>query len=507
MKKLIAIGAITILIITGILFAKLKLSKKDAIINKMEKNETSVRQPAAAGTFYPADPAELQRKITQYLSESESIIDNSKSINLLIVPHAGYEYSGPVAATGFRQIENRNYDKVILLGASHQAYFDGIAVDENTAWKTPLGQVEIDLTTAQKIVDSNDRFYFNSQAHLQEHSLEVEVPFLQTVLDSFKIVPILLGQTTDKDLENLADIISQNLNSTTLIVISTDLSHYPNYEIANSVDERTINAILTGDPEKFEEKVNEQLSQNYPNLDTCACGEKAVKVGMIAAQKIEGNWQLLKYANSGDAIGEKSRVVGYGALAFLSKPATRNSEQQLTDSDKQKLLSLARQTLESYIKKGEQPNYNATLPYLENKLGAFVTLRKNGQLRGCMGEFEPTTPLWQTIIDRTIVAATQDPRFSPVKPEEIDDITIEISVLSKPEHNSWENVKLGTHGVLVKKGNRGGTYLPQVGTENEWNGVEDFLSHLCQNKAGLPKNCYKNPDTEFLTYTADVFSE
>jgi len=180
----------------------------------------------------------------------------------------------------------------------------------------------------------------------------------------------------------------------------------------------------------------------------------------------------------------------------------------LNSSNKQKLLEIARQTLQAYINTGQKPETKITDPALQEQLGCFVTLRKNGQLRGCMGEFSPTTPLWQTVIDRTVVAATQDPRFSPVEPDELKDISLEISVLSKPEPiNDWQKIELGIHGVIVQKGSRGGTYLPQVGTEHDWENREEFLAHLCANKAGLPIDCYKDENVDILTYTADVFSE
>ncbi len=180
----------------------------------------------------------------------------------------------------------------------------------------------------------------------------------------------------------------------------------------------------------------------------------------------------------------------------------------LSQNEKNKLLSLARETLETYIKEGQKPKTSITEPALQEQLGCFVTLRKNGQLRGCMGEFSPKEPLWQTVIDRTVVAATGDPRFSPVKPDELDEISLEISVLSKPEAiDDWQKIELGTHGVIVQKGNRGGTYLPQVGTEHNWENREEFLVHLCANKAGLPIDCYKDESVDLLTYTADVFSE
>ncbi len=526
MKKILVIAFSSLLIIAGIIFVNFKLSKKDVKLDETmtEQREENVRQPSVGGTFYPGDPTTLQNKINEFLSSSNDQMDDDQVVKLLIVPHAGYEYSGSVAASGFKQIENKQYDKVILIGSSHQSFFQGAAVDENTVWQSPLGKVDVDVAAAQEIVDADENFNFNSSAHAQEHSLEVQLPFLQTVLDNFKIVPILFGQTTDEDVNKLASTINQLLTPNTLILISTDLSHYPSYDIANSVDERTISSILSGDPEKFEQKVTEQMSEGYPNLDTCVCAEKAVKTAMIVAQNItlqerdiytapgaESNWQLLKYANSGDIVGEKNRVVGYAALAFsqkISNVQSSNVQNELKKENKNKLLEIARETLETYVTTGKKPDFEITDSGLDEKLGVFVTLRKDDQLRGCMGKFDPDTPLWETVVDRTIAAAAQDPRFSPVSAEEIDKLTIEISVLSKPEPiNDWQKIELGTHGVIVQKGNQAGTYLPQVGVEEDWESVEEFLAHLCANKAGLPIDCYKDPNTELLTYTADVFSE
>ncbi len=517
-KKFAAlIAGFSILLITGIWIVKFKIGQKGVIIKEngestMEETST-VRQPAVSQAFYPADPVELKNKISGFLSSTNKQIGNDQMVKLLIVPHAGYDYSGMVASTGFKEIENQEYDKVILLGSSHQHYFKGVVIDENTVWKTPLGQVPIDLITAQGIVDSSESFHFSTRAHADEHTLEVELPFLQTVLGEFKIVPILLGQTTDEDINQLANAIFNHLTPTTLIVVSTDLSHYPNYEIANSIDERTINSILTGDPVKFDQKLAEQRLQNYPNVETLVCAENAVKTGMKVVEKIsrEGNWTLLKYANSGDTAGEKSRVVGYAAMAFSQKKSnlqSSNVQKGLKKDEKDKLLDIARETLESYIRSGEKPGFMIEDAGLQSKQGVFVTLTKNGELRGCMGEFNPETPIWQTVIDQTVIAASEDPRFPPVLTEELDQLQIEISLLSEPRAvGSWQEIELGKHGVIVRKGSQSGTYLPQVGKEQDWQNVEEFLASLCQEKAGLPIDCYKDRETELLVYTADLFSE
>lgn len=180
---------------------------------------------------------------------------------------------------------------------------------------------------------------------------------------------------------------------------------------------------------------------------------------------------------------------------------------KLSKEQRKLLLKIAREALESYLGNKKMPEYKINDLKLNQKLGVFVTLTKDGQLRGCMGNFSPETPLWQTVHKQAIIAATEDPRFPPVTQGELGQLKIEISVLSKPEKiNDWRQIKLGRHGVVIRQGNQGGTFLPQVAEETGWN-LEEFLSQLCWQKAGLPADCYQNPATEIFVYTAEVFSE
>ncbi len=472
----------------------------------------STREPAFANQFYPADATQLEKEINKYLSDSELIINKSELINILIVPHAGYSYSGSIAASGYKQVENQDIKRVILIGNSHQSFFDGAAVDDRDYWQTPLGQIETDQQVINELCNNHENINCNRQPHNQEHSLEVQLPFLQTVLDNFKIVPILLGQTKEKDLQQLSQTIQENMDENTLVVISTDLSHYPNYEIANRVDNKTIDGILTGKPNQFKNAITELIDKGYPNLQTCACAQESVEIALNISQNLDGQWQKINYVNSGDVTNDKSKVVGYAALAFSAgkdnAQSSNSQNQELNKEQKQKLLEIARRSLKEYLTTGEKPEFKVEDPTLQSKLGVFVTLNKNDNLRGCMGNFKPDTPLWQTVQDQAVTAATKDPRFPQVKPKELNDIEIEISVLSKPkEINDWQEIELGKHGVIVKNGNRSGTYLPQVGTDHPWENTQEFLSHLCQNKAGLPADCYLDKDTDLLIYTADVFSE
>lgn len=283
----------------------------------------TIRKPVVAGMFYPAEKEVLKAKIKNFLQKVKAPREKNH-LRILIVPHAGYQYSGLVAAAGFSQLQGKDYRLVILIGVSHSTYFSGAAVDENEIWETPLGGVKINKDLANKIVAAVQGTSFASEPHTQEHSLEVELPFLQVVLGKFTLLPLLLGKTEPSFLEEAASFLAKKIDKKTIIVISTDFSHYPPYQLAKAVDRLTIDAVLSGEPEKFEEVVKRQMSKDYPYLATCCCGEKAVKLGMKLAQNLgKGKWQLLRYANSGDpsagGAGEKDRVVGYAAISWNQK--------------------------------------------------------------------------------------------------------------------------------------------------------------------------------------------
>lgn len=273
-----------------------------------------IRLPAVAGTFYPSHPRELKAAIDHFLSLTEKIQTTGK-LRILIVPHAGIVYSGQTAAWGFKQIEDQNIKRVILLGASHRSWIDGAAVYPSGAWQTPLGMVDIDEKCAMRLVDNLPHISADPEAHAYEHSLEVELIFLQTVLKKFTIVPILLGQIDDQCMHTLAQNISAIMNGQTVLVVSTDLSHYPDWEMANKVDNLTIKAILTSRKDRFRREFDRIENLGLPGVETAACGYKAIEVALKVAelQKIT-DFKKIYYQNSGDVAGDKSRVVGYATI-------------------------------------------------------------------------------------------------------------------------------------------------------------------------------------------------
>jgi len=275
-----------------------------------------VRPPAVAGQFYPEEKRELIKMIERFLKEAK--IDKIKGeIFGILVPHAGYIFSGFVAAHCYKLIEGKDFETVILIGDSHYEYFDGVSIWDRGEWETPLGRAKVDEELTKEILNFSKRFFVKDSAHLFEHSLEVQIPFLQKVLKNFKILPIIFG-SEDKDWKDLAKAILKLMEKKKiLIVASSDLSHYPPYEVALEVDKRTIDGILSLDPEKFKEKI-ENLKRLFPDVDTFACAQDTIKTILEISKNKKAKAKLLKYQNSGDTIyGEKSQVVGYGAICFF----------------------------------------------------------------------------------------------------------------------------------------------------------------------------------------------
>ena len=462
-----------------------------------------VRPAAAAGQFYPKDAGEIRSQIKGYLDKAK-VMEMEGKLRILIAPHAGINYSGATAGWGFKQLKEQSYSRVILLGSSHKVSLNKAAVFSQGEWQTPLGSVKVDEDWAKRLLDGK-QIVANTEAHEEEHSLELELIFLQEVLSEFEIVPILLGQPNEELTELLAQKIAWLMDEQTLLVISTDLSHYPLMETAAEVDKQVIEAILTGKQKELETTVARLEAEDYPQLDTCACGLDVLRVGLRVAELLEiGDFELFKYENSGEVGGDVNQVVGYATIGGYSQKLPSN---QLSEAVQEEALELARETVETYLEQGEVPSITPENQELNRPLGAFVTLRKQGQLRGCIGSFEPDKPLFQVIQDMVIAAAIKDQRFSPVTAVELEEIEIEISVMTpKRKVDSWEEIELGRHGVVLEKGERAGTFLPQVAEETGWS-KEEFLSQLCSQKAGLDSDCYQDSGVNLYVFEAQIFEE
>jgi len=479
-----------------------------------EKNMEKIRLPQADNKFYPGETAELKKTIEDYLLQ----LPSSKTegyIKAVMVPHAGYVFSGVVAAHAYKLLEGKSYDRIILICNSHSSYFNGIAVDNSDVWRTPLGDVGVDKEFIENI-SKEENININGEPFLtSDQTIETQLPFLQVVLKpDFKIVPILFGNTKDDSYKNLAQALEKNLGENDLVVVSTDMSHYPKYEDANLIDKKTLEIINTGSVEDLEKHIKEINQRNIPNEETLICGEDGVKTVMKLKEDLELQSEILDYKNSGDSLyGDKESVVGYGSVAFTqikdkkSKINNEISNKELNKNQKNQLLSITKKTVEEYVKNGKVLDFTVSDERLNWKEGAFVTLHKDGNLRGCIGQIIPSEdPLWQVVRDMAIEAATDDPRFSPVSEDELKKLDYEVSVLSTPKKiDDWKKIELGKHGVIVKRGYSSGVFLPQVADETGWN-LEKFLSELCSQKAGLSSDCYKNDkDVELYIFSAQVF--
>jgi len=472
-----------------------------------------VKKPNVAGCFYPGDAAALREMIQTYLKEASLPEGSPQDPAVLIVPHAGYVYSGPVAAYGFKSVQGRRYDTVVVLAGSHFFSFRGAAVYYEGAFRTPLGDIPVDTATVDALIAETSGWVKVAPAVFErEHALEVELPFLQSVLKDLKIVPVIFGEAALGDLELMGKALGRILkDKRALVVVSTDLSHYKRYDAACSLDRETIDLILDGDTQGIWDSV----AAGGGNM----CGTKPVLAGMYYAQARGANKAtLLKCANSGDTAGDKSRVVGYASIVFSPGGAAKDRPEvparshnpkedvMLTKEEKKLLIAVARQAIEARVAGRDVSVKREDSAGLNLRLGAFVTLHKHGRLRGCIGLFTSNEPLYLVVAQMAAAAATQDHRFPPVRPDELKEIDIEISVLSEPKPiDDWKSVRLGVDGVIVRRGIASGVFLPQVATETGWD-LDTFLGQLCSQKAGLARECYKDPGTRLLTFQADVFS-
>jgi AmmeMemoRadiSam system protein A len=368
----------------------------------------------------------------------------------------------------------------------------------------------VNTILANKLIKENSVFSNRADAHTREHSLEVQLPFLQYRLKKdFTIIPIVLGTQSPETCQRIAEILRPYLNRKNLFVISTDFSHYPDYDNAKNIDKATADAILSNSPENLLRLLANYEQKKILNLATNLCGWTSVLTLLFMTQ---GNPDIafshIQYKNSGDSeYGEKNRVVGYNAIAISLNEKKARTEFKLGDRDKKDLLAIAHKTVEQYVKNRKRPEVdeNKLSPALKINCGAFVTLKKHGDLRGCIGRFDASEPLYRVVQEMAIASSTEDHRFNPVEPDEIPHLEIEISVLTPMRRiNSIDEIQMGKHGIYIRKGYRSGTFLPQVATETGWT-KEEFLGHCAQDKAGIGWDGWK--DAEIFIYEALVFGE
>ncbi|MBP7652615.1 AmmeMemoRadiSam system protein B [Candidatus Dependentiae bacterium] len=490
------------------------------------------RNPVFAGKFYPSNPIELSAKLSKLFNNAvKNSIGDSMELLAIVSPHAGYIFSGTVAASAFIQINgNKQYDNIFIISSSHTSSFNGASIYNAGNFITPLGKVKVNTELADQLISENDCFIKSVKPHLNDHTIEVQLPFLQYIMKKdYKIVPIMIGTESPETIAKISKSLKPFLNFSNLFIISTDMSHYPDYDSAVKTDKETISAILSNSSEKLLDiayKFN-----NTPNLSTRLCGLSSVLTLINNTQEKKNlNFSNHIYKNSGDAekYGDKSKVVGYCAISISAdktdksfniknedviKNKSKNdliekqakSENIFTENEKKKLLTLVKTTITEYLKTGKIPEVSKSdiTPNMELQCGIFVTLNKSGNLRGCIGRFVSSEPLYKTIQEMAIASATQDYRFSPVTLRELDSIDVEISILSPLKQiKNISEIQLGKHGIYIKKGGNSGTFLPQVASETGWS-LEEFLGHCSRDKAGIGWDGWKSAD--IYIYSAEIF--
>jgi AmmeMemoRadiSam system protein B/AmmeMemoRadiSam system protein A len=466
-----------------------------------------VRPAAVAGSFYPADPKELAKMVDDFIAHATPPAVEG-AIQTLVSPHAGYEFSGAVAANGYALIKGKHYDRVVVIAPSHVDGFDFVSVFNGDAYQTPLGTVPVDKAFCKKIV-SGEMVQLSTRGHIipgerGEHALEDQLPFLQRAIGDFKLVPIIMGDQSYEASRKLGFALAREIKgSNTLIVASSDLSHYHPYDEAVKLDHKTLRAIQDWD--------YLSMSENFERRVWEACGGAPIVAAMIASERLGASEpHLLKYANSGDVTGDKSRVVGYSSWVFVKPLKARAGaapQFTLSDAEKDDLLKLARQSVETAVKDRKlYDNVPLQFESFNRELGAFVTLKEHGELRGCIGYVSPVRPLAETVRDVAAAAAVQDPRFSPVTAEELGQLQYEISVLSPLRRVlDVSQIQVGRDGLIMKRGDKSGLLLPQVPLEQHWD-RKTFLEETCH-KAGLPTDAWQDRDTDIFSFTALVFGE
>ena len=448
-----------------------------------------VKEPAMAGSFYSVDPAVLRKEIDGWLAAAAGSRREERPV-AVVVPHAGHVFSGSVAAYSFTQLRDRDIRTIYLIGPAHRAPLSGVAIYPDGGWRSPLGVVPIDSGKARALLDEGSGIVARPEPFSQEHSLEVQLPFLQRVLGKFTLVPILVGSPTPDSYAIITARLATALRSDphAILVISTDLSHYHDRSTASRLDGRVTDALTR--------MAGIELERLLGRGDAEACGGWPVLIGIAAARGAGATTgSVYRYADSGTVSGDTSKVVGYAAAGFYRTP--------LTPLRKAALVTLAQTSLAAAVTGNPPPSPPATDPLLRADGAAFVTLTTpDGHLRGCIGHIIPRTSLAKSVIDNAAAAALHDRRFPPVTATELSGLLVEVTVLSPLEPvTDPAEIIVGTHGVYLELGQAGSVFLPQVPVEQKWD-RKTYLEQLAL-KAGLPPDAWKK--ARLSRFTAEVF--
>jgi AmmeMemoRadiSam system protein B/AmmeMemoRadiSam system protein A len=450
-----------------------------------------LRKASFAGPFYEADPVRLGALIERLLDAAPEPPASAPAIRALIVPHAGYAYSAATAAAGYRWVRGRDYSTVVVIGPSHHLAFEGCSIWPDGGFETPLGIAPVDREFARKLAQASG-FRFIPEAFDDEHALEVQIPFIQKVLPRARIVPVVMGRPSKSTIADLASALEKAARGqSVLVVASSDMSHFLPKEEANRTDRETI-ALLVA----FK---TEALLRKVVGSENILCGGGPVLAALDYARRSgPAEVTFLKYADSAEASGPPDRVVGYMSAVLQARAPEENFT--LGPDGKKELLRISREAVTAAVRGKAAPVVESSVAGLAEDRGVFVTLTRSGRLRGCIGYIEPILPLAEAVARCAAAAAIRDPRFDPISPAELQDIEIEISVLTPPLRISDPaKVRVGKHGLILS---RGGVLLPQVAVENHWS-REEFLAQACL-KAGLPEDAWKKGADIFI-FEAIVF--
>ncbi|MEX2489250.1 MAG: AmmeMemoRadiSam system protein B [Pseudomonadales bacterium] len=451
----------------------------------------SIREPAVAGAFYSANGQELSKSVHEMLQAATRARGESPP-KAIIAPHAGHMFSGPVAAEVYaRLVDARDtITRVVLLGPSHRVPFRGIAATTAGTYRTPLGDIPVDSETLATLTGIKGVGYLD-EAHTHEHSLEVHLPFLQEILGTFTLVPLVVGDAPKEDVARVLETLWGGPE--TLIIISSDLSHYHPYDEARILDANTSKKIL-------------QLDASLVGEEACGC--RPIN-GLLHLAKQRGmSIQEIDIRNSGDTAGPRDRVVGYGAYTIAEDNA--DNKVLLPRSWRQRLLQVARESIWQALRSQSYAiDMNHYPRGLTEERASFVTLKLDSRLRGCIGTLVASRPLVSDVAHNAQAAAFKDPRFQSLTLEEYHDIEVHLSVLSPPEplqvtdkDELLEVIRPGTDGLIIEENGKRATYLPSV-----WEQLDDpdiFVDEL-RRKAGLTAGEW-SPETRVFRYTTEEFS-
>jgi len=515
--------AIVLLVIAGFFFYKTYISEapptgKMIPLTSEEPAELPkiILRSSLAGTWYSDDAEALREQIESFFQKAQ--VKPINNVIALILPHAGYQYSGQTAVCGLKTT-NKKYERIIIIGPSHRILMEDIlSVPRVTHYETPLGQIPLDVEFINKLLKYSI-FQNVPQAHKYEHSVQIELPLLQYGQKDFKLVPIVAGSCSLQTIDKAGNILRSLIDAETLIIISSDFVHFgSNYgyapfkeNIPEQIKELDMGAykhIAGLDAKGF-------LEYKY-NTGATICGSVPIAI-LLSMLNEPAKVELIKYATSGELTNDFTNSVSYLSIAFSGswqnnpeiKPQANNPELELTEDDKTQLLALARKTIVSALRTQRVPQASELGVSISGAMkcprAAFVTLKKHSQLRGCIGDIFPQRPLYKSVIRNAINACVNDRRFLPVTEEECNDITIEISALTAPEPvASADDIRIGIDGVVLSKDGRSAVFLPQVAPEQGWD-VNQMLTQLSL-KAQLPADAWKE-GASFLVFQADVFGE